>query len=160
MALQTSAKHEMLRASDSGDPVDILEASAASQARRRPPAERRPADAADFARNSEGRMIIRDEDTARGKAFPCIATGHPTVQPQHLLQAADRLCARTGMGCFFFCDSDIECSTQVQSPSGGQVAALMTEQAMTAILMTCARLGVSGAACRAQAPNRCAHTPL
>ena len=49
--------------------------------------------------------------------------------------------------------------TQVLNPSGGQVAALMTEQAMTAILTTCVRLGVSGVACRAQAPNRCAAIP-
>ena len=45
---------------------------------------------------------------------------------------------------------------QVPSPSGGQVAALMTEQAMTATLTTCVRLEASGAVCRAQAPSRCA----
>ena len=54
--------------------MNILDASAASRAPRAPPAERRQADAGDFARNSEGRMIFREEDTAKGKAFLCIAT--------------------------------------------------------------------------------------
>lgn len=44
-------------------------------------------------------------------------------------------------------------SAQVQSRRGGQAAASMIEQAMTATLTTCGRLGAFGEACRAQAPN-------
>lgn len=65
--MQMSGKQSMLTASESGDPVDILEAGTASQAQRRAPAERRRADNSDFARNSEGRMIIREEDAPKGK---------------------------------------------------------------------------------------------
>ncbi len=43
---------------------------------------------------------------------------------------------------------------QVRSQSGDQVAALMTELAMTATLTICGRLEASGEACRAQAPNQ------
>ena len=82
MALQTSARHEKLRALDSGDPVNILDASAAPRVPRRPTAERRSADAGDFARNSEGRMIFREEDAAKGEAFLCtLLPSYLTVHP-------------------------------------------------------------------------------
>lgn len=61
--------------------MDILDASAASRAPRRPTAERRSADAGDFARNSEGRMIFREEDTPKGEASLCTATNYLTVHP-------------------------------------------------------------------------------
>ena len=56
----------MLMASDSGDPVDMLEARTAGHAHRSASAGRQKADSSDFARNSDGRMVIREEEVKKG----------------------------------------------------------------------------------------------
>ena len=56
----------MLIASESGDPVDMLEARAAGHAHRSVSSGRPRAESSDFAHNSEGRMVIREEDVKKG----------------------------------------------------------------------------------------------
>ena len=56
----------MLIASDSGDPVDMLEARAAGHAHTSVSSGRQRAESSDFARNSEGRMVIREEEVKKG----------------------------------------------------------------------------------------------
>ncbi len=72
--LQGSDKQSMLMASDSGDPVDMLEARAAGHAHSSASAGRQRPDSSDFARNSEGRMVIREEEVKKGvQLYPAIA---------------------------------------------------------------------------------------
>ena len=64
--LQASGQQSMLMASDSGDPVDMLDARTASHKQRTSLPARQKADTADFSRNSEGRMIFNEEDVKKG----------------------------------------------------------------------------------------------
>lgn len=63
---QGSEKQSMLIASQSGDPVDMLEARTPGHAHRDTSSGRQRAESSDFARNSEGRMVIREEDVKKG----------------------------------------------------------------------------------------------
>lgn len=61
----------------------MLEARTASHARRPAAAGRQSADNRDFARNSEGRMIIREEEAKKGIALD--------ITPLHVLCHLQRL---------------------------------------------------------------------
>lgn len=56
----------MLVASDSGDPVDMLDTRKAAHAPKGVAPVRQRAEGGDFARNSEGRMIFREEEVKKG----------------------------------------------------------------------------------------------
>ncbi len=59
----------MLAGSANGDPLDLLDAGASRQAQRVAAAKPRQS-ADDYARGSDGKMIIRDEDAPPGQHFP------------------------------------------------------------------------------------------
>lgn len=96
--LQASGQQSMLMASDSGDPVDMLDARTASHKQRTSLPARQKADTADFSRNSEGRMIFNEEDVKKGvplescchtclcnlpiASFTCLLPVYPSVLMQ------------------------------------------------------------------------------
>ena len=63
---QGSDKQSILIPSGSGDPVDMLEARKAGPAHRDTSSGWQRAESSDFARNSEGRMVIREEEVKKG----------------------------------------------------------------------------------------------
>lgn len=122
----------------------MLDARTASHAPRSASAGRQRAESSEFARNSEGRMVIREEDVKKGVQMDLWhCTGLEPCRLSHFLTL--RCVSAT---------PQVILGPQVQSQRGDRVVVLMIEPAMIVISTTCGRLEASGEACRAQAPNQ------